>query len=160
MAAAGELSPHGRTSVTWPSGTPFKPELVMEAGNRAISPAKSEALTMGSLSMLTTGQDIARAPLVTFEATSAAAAQAARLAARIAADHPEFWPETIRALMVHSAEWTVPMLAALERQPGKKDRYELLRRSGGRSLRGSDRELRSKLRPPAQCDGGRRLVPF
>src|ERR1019366_5078047 len=75
MAAGGELSPHGRTSVTWPSGTPFKPELVMEAGNRAISPAKSEALTMGSLSMLTTGQDIARAPLVTFEATSAAAAQ-------------------------------------------------------------------------------------
>lgn len=33
MVSAGELSPHSRTSVTWPQGlSPFKPELVMEAG--------------------------------------------------------------------------------------------------------------------------------
>ena len=39
IGRAGELSPHSRTSVTWPQGlSPFKPELVMEAGNRAVNP--------------------------------------------------------------------------------------------------------------------------
>jgi Subtilase family len=130
MATAGELSPHSRTSVTWPQGlSPFKPELVMEAGNRAVSPGQTEMLTVGSLSLLTTGSD-AGAPLVPFEATSAATAQAARLAARLAAEHPKYWPETIRAMMVHSAEWTEPMLAALGGTSGKRARYELVRRFG------------------------------
>jgi hypothetical protein len=51
IVTAGELSPHSRTSVTWPQAlSPFKPELVMEAGNRAVNPAKTEVLTVGSLS--------------------------------------------------------------------------------------------------------------
>lgn len=41
--------------------------------------------------------------------TSAAAAQAARMAAVLQAEYPEFWPESIRGLMVHSAEWTPQM---------------------------------------------------
>jgi hypothetical protein len=129
VVRAGELSPHSRTSVTWQQNSPFKPELVMEAGNRAISPGRTEVLTVGSLSLLSTGH-AAAAPLVPFDATSAAAAQAARLATRLMADHPEFWPETIRGLMVHSAEWTQPMLAEFCARPGKKDRYELIRRFG------------------------------
>jgi hypothetical protein len=97
LAAIGELSPHSRTSVSWPQGrSPFKPEIVMEAGNRAVNPNKTEVLTINSLSLLSTGRDVARDPLVAFEATSAAAAQAGRLAARLMAAHPEFWPETIR----------------------------------------------------------------
>jgi hypothetical protein len=130
MVAAGELSPHSRTSVTWPQGlSPFKPELVMEAGNRAVNPGQTEILTVGSLSLLTTGSDTGL-PLVPFDATSAAAAQAARMAARLAAQHPDYWPETIRAMMVHSAEWTAPMLAALGDTPGKRTRYDLVRRFG------------------------------
>ncbi len=131
MAAAGDLSPHSRTSVTWPQGrSPFKPEIVLEAGNRAVSPGQTDALTLGSLSLLTTGHDVAAEPLVSFEATSAAAAQAARMAAQLAAEHPDFWPETIRALMVHSAEWTAPMQAAFDGLGGKRERYELIRRYG------------------------------
>jgi hypothetical protein len=129
LAQVGELSPHSRTSTTWPQNTPFKPELVMEAGNRALSPSGTEVLTMGSLCVLATGKD-ARSPLVPFEATSAATAQAARLAAQLAADHPDFWPETIRGLMVHSAEWTQAMVGLLGRRQGKRDRYELIRRFG------------------------------
>ena len=129
-AGAGELSPHSRTSTAWRDGAPFKPELVMEAGNRAISPGRSEILTMSSLSLLSTGHDMTRAPLVSFDATSAAAAQAGRMAARLVAAHPGFWPETIRALMVHSAEWTGPMLAQLDARSGKRERYELIRRFG------------------------------
>ncbi|WIW50358.1 S8 family peptidase (plasmid) [Bradyrhizobium sp. 62B] len=131
MAAAGDLSPHSRTSETWPQGkAPFKPEVVMEAGNRAFSPKRTEALTFGSLSLLSTGSDTARAPLVPFQATSAASAQGARLAAMLAADHPEYWPETLRGLIVHSAEWTQPMLDAFDGSDGKKENYGLVRRFG------------------------------
>ncbi len=129
IAAVGDLSPHSRTSVMWPGATPFKPEIVMEAGNRAINPTHSQVVTFDSLSLLTTGHDMAT-PLVPFQGTSAATAQAARLASRLAADHPEFWPEMIRALMVHSAEWTPAMIAAFGARPGKRERYELVRRYG------------------------------
>lgn len=129
-ATAGEISPHSRTSATWPQGTtPVKPELVMEAGNRAVSPSRREILTLGSLSLLTTGKE-ADVPLVTFDATSAAAAQAARMAAQLQAEHPDYWPETIRAMMVHSAEWTAPMMASLNGAAGKRARYEMIRRFG------------------------------
>jgi hypothetical protein len=130
IAAAGELSPHSRTSATWPQGlSPFKPELVMEAGNRAVNSGKTEMLTLGSLSLLTTGGDAAQ-PLVPFEATSAAAAQGARMAVRLAAEHVDYWPETIRAMMIHSAEWTEPMLKVLGDTSSKRARYEMVRRFG------------------------------
>jgi len=45
----------------------------------------------------------------TFEATSAASALASRFAAQNWVQYPSLWPETIRALMVHSAEWTEQM---------------------------------------------------
>lgn len=131
ISAAGDLSPHSRTSANWPQGrTPFKPEIVMEAGNRAVNVSGTEALTFGSLSLLSTGSDVALAPLVSFQATSAASAQAARLAAKIAADHPEYWPETVRGLIVHSAEWTDLMLQAFDGADGKKQNYEIVRRFG------------------------------
>jgi hypothetical protein len=131
IAAAGELSPHSRTSVTWPQGiAPFKPELVMEAGNRIVNSGKTEMLTVGSLSLLATGSDVAGEPLVPFEATSAAAGQGARMAVQLAAAHPGYWPETIRALMVHSAEWTEPMKSAFADTSLKRSRYELVRRFG------------------------------
>lgn len=129
MATMGDLSPHSRTSATWPQNAPFKPEIVMEAGNRAVNPARTEVLTMGSLSLLSTGRD-ANAPLVPFEATSAAAAQAGRLAARLYADHPDYWPETVRGLMVHSAEWTEAMRMLFGARLGKRERCELIRRFG------------------------------
>ena len=131
MVGAGELSPHSRTSVTWPQGrSPFKPEIVLEAGNRAVSPAKTEVLTIDSLSLLSTGRDVDAMPLVPFEATSAATAQAARMATMLHAEHPELWPETIRGLLVHSAEWTGAMLAAFEAAGGKRDNYAMVRRFG------------------------------
>jgi hypothetical protein len=81
MASVGTLSPHTRTSAIWRQGVaPIKPELVIEAGNRAVNPAQTECLSMGSLSLLTTGSNVA-APLVSFDGTSAAAAQGARMAA-------------------------------------------------------------------------------
>jgi hypothetical protein len=131
ISGAGDLSPHSRTSVNWKQGrTPIKPEVVFEGGNRALSPAKTEMLTLPSLSLLTTGKDVSYLPLVNLEATSAAAAQAARMAAQLTAALPDYWPETIRALMVHSAEWTPAMRGELRARPGLRDRYHVIRRFG------------------------------
>lgn len=131
LVEAGELSPYSRTSVNWGHGrAPIKPEVVLEAGNRAVSPARREVLSLDSLSLLTTSPKSDVNALTAFQATSAATAQAARMAARLSAQHPDYWPETIRALIVHSAEWTEPMLQQLNGPMGKKDRYPLVRRFG------------------------------
>jgi len=131
FADAGEISPYTRSSASWPSGkSPFKPEIVMEAGNRAVSPSQRDVSNMDSLSLLTTGPDVDQSPLVDFNATSAATAQAARLAARLSARFQDLWPETIRALIIHSAEWTPPMRAALDAAPNKREACRLLRRFG------------------------------
>jgi hypothetical protein len=48
----------------------------------------------------------------------------------LSAAHPDYWPETIRALMVHSAGWTESMQAAIAATAAKRDRYALIRRFG------------------------------
>jgi hypothetical protein len=131
LAAVGDLSPHSRTSVLWTQGrSPIKPEVVFEGGNRAISPSGQEILSVESLMLLTTGKDVTASPLHPFDGTSAAVAQAGRLAARLTAAFPDFWPETIRALIVHSAEWTPAMLADLTATAAYRDRYDKVRRYG------------------------------
>jgi len=131
LATAGDISPYTRTSTLWIQGkSPFKPDIVIEAGNRAVSPSKTDVYCVDSLALLSTGAHVDRHPLTPFRATSAATAQAARLAARLMDTFPDYWPETIRALIVHSAEWTPSMLAQLEDTPAKQDRYLLLRRFG------------------------------
>ena len=132
FSEVGEASPYSRNSVLWDtSQSAFKPELVFEAGNRARSSSGAEALSgLDSLSLLTTSKLVDQKPLDTFWATSAAAAQGSRLAARLHADLPEVWPETLRALMVHSARWTPAMQAQLDQCAQKTQRQLCLRRFG------------------------------
>lgn len=131
IAEAGDISPYTRTSYLWAQGkAPYKPDIVMEAGNRAVSPQQTEIYCVDSLALLSTSTGGDNHQLEASRATSAATAQAARLAARIMVDHPELWPETIRALTVHSARWTPVMETALIAAGGKTARYPLLRRYG------------------------------
>lgn len=132
LAAPGELSPYSRNSCLWgEKKTPFKPDLVLEAGNRALNSKKTEAVAgLPSLSLLSTGSDVAQSPLEPFWATSAAAAQGARMAAQIAAEHSQYWPEMVRALMVHSAQWTGPMWEQIGTTPSRKACGELFRKFG------------------------------
>jgi len=128
FANHGDVSPFSRNSVGWRSSkTPIKPEVVFEAGNRALSPSQAHVINCPSLELLTTGGEVDRLPISSFAATSAAAAQAARLAAKLTADHPEYWPETIRALIVHSAEWTEQMLTRFGGGLSALERKHLLR---------------------------------
>ena len=129
IAPSGGLSPFSTTSLTWVSHSPLKPDIVLEGGNSAKD--SLSAVTMPSLSLLTTNSRPAERLFTTTNATSAATALASRMAAQIMAEYPDFWPETIRALMVHSAEWTNAMRRTyLPDSPTKSDYQHLLRRCG------------------------------
>lgn len=86
---------------------------------------------MPSLSLLTTHHQPVDRFFTTANATSAATALASRLAAQVMVVYPDLWPETIRALLVHSAEWTDAMKQSfLPNHPSKNDYQRLLRRCG------------------------------
>lgn len=129
IAPGGGLSPSSTTSLTWANNSPLKPDLVLEGGNSAKD--SLSAVTTSSLSLLTTNHRPDDRLFTTTGATSAASALASRMAAQIMAEYPELWPETIRALMVHSAEWTDAMKRSyLPAIPTKADYQRLLRRCG------------------------------
>ncbi|WP_412179493.1 S8 family peptidase [Variovorax paradoxus] len=111
IATAGGLSPYTSTSNGWDKGWPFKPDLVMEGGNLA-KDGTGFVSRMDSLCLLTTGHQPHEQLFSLTWATSAASALAAGMAAKIQAAYPQLWPETVRAIMVHSARWTQPMLDA------------------------------------------------
>lgn len=52
------------------------------------------------------------------------------MAAQIQAAYPDAWPETVRALLVHSSEWTPQMIEQFLPAPTKKDRKNLLKTCG------------------------------
>ena len=110
IAPRGGLSPFSTTSLIWEKYWPLKPDVVLEGGNAAKD--LLSAVTADSLSLLTTYHHPAERIFTTTNATSAAMALAARLAARIMVVYPTLWPETVRALIVHSAEWTEAMRRA------------------------------------------------
>ena len=129
LAQPGDLSPRARTSVSWEREWPLKPEVVMEGGNMAVNPSTNVAEPVRHLALVTTAHDFTIRPLRSFRDTSAATALAAGMGAEILSRYPQFWPETIRALVVHSAEWTPQMRARLN-SLSKMQRENLVRRYG------------------------------
>lgn len=111
IAPSGDLSPSSCTSLVWQRPWPTKPDVVMEGGNMAVDPATGGADYLDSLCLLTTNMRFLEKLLVVTGDTSAATALASRMAAMLQASYPDFWPETVRALIVHSAEWTDVMRA-------------------------------------------------
>jgi len=131
IAPSGGLSPFSTTSQTWQIHWPLKPDVVFEGGNAAKDGLG--AAWMPSLSLLTTNSDVTDRLFTTTNATSAASAAAARMAAQLMSHYPELWPETIRGLMVHSAEWTSAMkntFLPAKGQPNKTDIANLIRHCG------------------------------
>ena len=131
VAPAGELSPHSRTSLLFGDKPwPIKPEICLEGGNVLLDRQGFAEPKHPLLSLRSTGirNDV---DLTSANATSAATAQAARLAALTMSRYPSYWPETVRALLVHEARWTRPMQEHLNACGKKKSkRARLLRRYG------------------------------
>jgi subtilase family protein len=123
IAPAGGLSPFSTSSQTWQSHWPLKPDVVFEGGNAAQDAVS--AVWMPSLSLLTTNADIADRLFTTTNATSAATALAAGMAARLVAEYPDLRVATIRGLMVHSAEWTPEMCRQFLSNPSNPSKREV-----------------------------------
>ena len=130
VAEEGELSPHSRTgTIAGSDKWPIKPDICMEGGNVLSDGAGGFHGSHPLLSLRTAGYE-SDTKISSANATSAATSQASRLAARAMAVYPSYWPETIRGLLVHSAEWTPVMRKAIDSETGKKRRRQLLRRYG------------------------------
>lgn len=131
IAPKGGLSPMTSTSATWDRAWPLKPEVVFEGGN-AVQDSLG-ALVLPSLSILTTHNNPQERLFTTSNATSAASALCSRMAAQIMAAYPALKPETIRALIVHSAEWTNAMRQTYlptQGVPSKSSYTNLIRHCG------------------------------
>lgn len=129
VAAAGGLSPYSSTSASWNPKWPIKPEILCDGGN--IATDGTFITECSDLSLLTTHFQPMTRLLTTTRATSAAAAQASYIAAQLIAEYPGAWPETIRALMIHSASWTQTMLEEFCKPNNKTvGRKNLLRTCG------------------------------
>ncbi|HMU34605.1 MAG TPA: S8 family peptidase [Pyrinomonadaceae bacterium] len=130
LAGANELSPHSTTSRIWERKWPVKPDVVFEGGNWLKAP-DGQLINHDDLDLLSTSKNFRLRSFDTTNATSAAVAQAAWFAGNVLSNYPDFWPETIRALMVHSAEWKSEMLAQCEMNGGSGAEYRNLLRTFG-----------------------------
>jgi len=139
IAPAGDLCPTSSTSVTWLQRSrqrarwskkwPNKPDFVLEGGNYALDPSGQDPTWLDSLSLLSIDHRAINHVFKTMRDTSAATAQAARMAGRLWAAYPELWPETLRALLVHTADWTPGMWSRVKSewpQANQRERFERL----------------------------------
>ena len=123
VAASGALSPFTSSSFGWNERAwPLKPDVVFEGGNAATDGVNTD--TFASLELLTTNNRPLTRLFWTTNATSAASALCSRMAAQIMAAYPALRPETVRALIVNSAEWTEPMLQMYAPTGARRTKHE------------------------------------
>jgi hypothetical protein len=130
LAKRGALSPSSRTSSDWEKQWCRKPDIVMEGGNHGINAdqlVRDQGLQLLSVST----SQFRHPPFIDFGDTSAATALAARFGAQLYREYPDLWPETIRGLIVHSADWMPAMLGnrAIQRLTGQ-EKKRLFRQVG------------------------------
>ena len=129
LAPVGGLSPGSLTSVLWEDEWPVKPDVVLEGGNAVCTPS-GDVDFPNDLGLLTTHDIVPTNHFRSFGDTSAATALASRMAAQILAFYPTLRPETVRALMVHSADWTTEMKKLISPPVSVAKKRALLRRFG------------------------------
>lgn len=144
VANEGELSPYSTTSLIWEGKWAVKPDVVFEGGNLLKAPDDS-IIGHEDLELLSTSKQFNTGRhFDTIWATSAAAAQASWFAAKIAYEYPNAWAETIRGLIVHSANWHPAMLAQKQVQQGNRASFRNLLRTFGFGVPDLDRALYSQ----------------
>ena len=145
LAPLNGLSPFTRTAHEWRPDWPIGPDVVMEGGNLAKGHDGAH-LHIDSLQPLSTATGFRLRPITPFNATSAATAQAACIAAKLVQRYAEFRAETIRGLLVHSARWPDALLRRENLDPhesGKTAQVEHLMRSYGFGVVDEARALNS-----------------
>lgn len=139
VANVGQLSPYSATSKLWKAKWPIKPEILCDGGNMASD--GTNYTDLADLSLLTTSHEPTKRLFSTIWGTSSATAQAAHMAARIMAEYPGILPETVRALLIHSAEWTDEMKKQFCNSDEKKSDLGNLLRFCGYGIPNLDRAL-------------------
>lgn len=129
LVPTGGMSPSNSTSLMWENSWALKPELVMEGGNYGVH--NDGLIDPDSLRVLSVGKNFRTEPLHSFGDTSGATALASRYAAMLTSQYPTLWPETIKGLLVHSADWTNEMLGNRKIQElNNAEQRDLLRTFG------------------------------
>lgn len=129
VADCGQLSPFTRTSLTWDQAKwPIKPEIVLEGGNARL--IENQGFTSFDNGVITASSDFSANLFDVMHGTSPATAKASYIAAELQNKYPEAWPETIRALMIHSASWTPQIEAQLLESSSKTHKRNVLRSVG------------------------------
>ncbi|MDQ8185809.1 S8 family peptidase [Pelagicoccus sp. SDUM812002] len=124
LAPQGGLSPYSSCSTEWEKIWPIKPDVVFEGGNLAVG--NGEVVDYcDELCLLSTHHRTTERLFEGFAMTSAACAKAAWFAAQIQSRYPELWPETIRAILVHSAEWTLALKQQFLRDPDNPSKGDI-----------------------------------
>lgn len=145
IAPKNGLSPFSSTSILWEDKWPIKPDVLFEGGNVAINETENIITECDDFSLLTTSHRPNIKQFDTFNMTSAATAQAAWMAAQIQSQYPNAWPETIRGLMIHSAEWTEQMETQFLTNPKKKGDYMNLLRICGYGVPNLEKAIQCKM---------------
>lgn len=110
LASPGSLSPFSTTSLTWETKIwPNKPDIVFEGGNLLVTPDGGIEFH-DDLEELSTFHRPFLRHFQTIHGTSLSTAKATWMAATIQFYYPNFWPETIRGMMVHSSDWPEELL--------------------------------------------------
>lgn len=128
-AKNGELSPWSSNSSLWKESAPIKPDFLCEGGNIVLVDGAEDR--PDDLRLLSPYKDEFRVQYVPFDGTSLASGLASHMAACIMREYPSLRPETVRALLVHSAEWTDEMKRAyLPPKPSASSYMALARMCG------------------------------
>ncbi|MBG0749839.1 MULTISPECIES: S8 family peptidase [Pectobacterium] len=131
IAHITDLGPTSTTSLSWLRNSPVKPDVIFEGGNYGFDHSCNFPADLEELSLMTVSHQSASGIYFSkFGETSAATALAANFISKIWSKYPSYWPETIRALVVHSAEWPQEVFKRFAPYRNKQD-YENLLRSAG-----------------------------
>lgn len=131
IAGCNQLSPFSTTSAEWEENKwPLKPELVLEGGNLAVDKSIGFVTECYDLSLTSTWYKPQEAHFNSFNMTSAATAQLGNMCGVLRAEYPEFWEETVRALLIHSADWPEELKKQFARNNSKAELNYLLKLVG------------------------------
>lgn len=131
VAGPNEISPFSSTSMMWESKWPIKPDILMEGGN--LHKTNDPLIPISrhdSLELLTTSARTRTELFTTINATSAASAKASNLIAKMASKYEEFWPETLRGILINSADWPIEIQKQFNFGKSKTELSKLLRICG------------------------------
>ena len=143
LAPLRGLSPYSSTSHSWEWRWPMKPDVVFEGGNIRKAPDGTLYENFDDLSILSTSHRAVQ-QFDVISATSAATAQASWLAAKIQFEYPTAWPETIKGLIIHSADWPQEIIQQFGFNISRKTDVQRLIRVCGYGAPNFDRALNSR----------------